>query len=71
MINNCRIVDHQCLNILCFIDIGRIVDHQCLNFLCFIDIGGIVDHQCLNFLCFIDITKESLNTDDQQFHQYQ
>jgi hypothetical protein len=40
-----------------------------LTFFCFVDIGGIVDHHCLNFL--INKTKESLNSDDQQFHQYQ
>jgi hypothetical protein len=46
----------------------------------FVDIGGIVDHHCLNFLLFsvmvnnstnINKTKESLNSDGQQFHQYQ
>jgi hypothetical protein len=41
-----RIVDHHCLDFLCFVDIGRIVDHHYLNFLCFVDIGGIVDHHC-------------------------
>jgi hypothetical protein len=35
---------------------------------CFVDIGGIVDHPCLNF---INKTKQSLNRDGQQFHQYQ
>jgi hypothetical protein len=48
-----------------------------LTFFCFVDIGGIVDHHCLNFLLFyynstnINKTKESLNSDGQQFHQYQ
>jgi hypothetical protein len=44
----------------------------------FVNIGGIVDHHCLSFLATnIMITnhhlspKESLNSDCQQFHQYQ
>jgi hypothetical protein len=44
------IVNHHCLNFLCFVDIGGIVDHHCLNFLYFADIGGVIDHHCLNFL---------------------
>ena len=48
-------VEHHCLIILCFVDIGGFVDHHCLIFLCFIDIGGIVDHHWLNFLCFVGI----------------
>jgi hypothetical protein len=35
------IVDHHCLNLHCFVDIGGIVDHHCLNLHCFVDIGGI------------------------------
>jgi hypothetical protein len=48
---------------------------------CFVDIGGIVEHHCLNVM-FNNSTninktnndispKESLNSDGQQFHQYQ
>jgi hypothetical protein len=33
----------------------------------FVDIGGIVDRHCLNSLS----PKESLNSDGQQFYQYQ
>jgi hypothetical protein len=40
------------------------------TFFCFVDIGGIVDHHCLSFLLF-NKTKESLNSDGQQFLQYQ
>ena len=25
------IVDHHCLNFLCFVDIGGIIDHHCLS----------------------------------------
>jgi hypothetical protein len=58
------------------VDIGGIVDHHCFNLLCFVDIGRIVDHHCFNFLLFccstnINKTKEFLNSDGQQFHQYQ
>jgi hypothetical protein len=40
------IVDHHCLNFLCFVDIGGIDNHHYLNFLCFVDIGGIDNHHC-------------------------
>jgi hypothetical protein len=47
-------------------------------FFCFVDIDGIVGLQCLSVLLFccnnstnINKTKESLNIDGQQFHQYQ
>jgi hypothetical protein len=40
------------------------------TFFCFVDIGRIVDHHCLNFL-LVNKPKESLNSDGQQFHQYQ
>jgi hypothetical protein len=39
-----------------------------------VDIGGIVDHHYLNFYQYQPHTitsKESLNSDGQQFHQYQ
>jgi hypothetical protein len=36
---------------------------------CFVDIGRIVEYHCLNFL--IKHKKESLNSDRQQFYQYQ
>jgi hypothetical protein len=39
------------------------------TFFWFVDIGGIVDHHCLNFL--FNKRKESLNSDGQQFLQYQ
>jgi hypothetical protein len=36
---------------------------------CFVDIGGIVDHHCLEVtVCFVDTP---LNSDGQQFNQYQ
>jgi hypothetical protein len=38
-------------------------------FFWFVDIGGIVDHHCSNFL--LVKTKESLNSNGRQFHQYQ
>jgi hypothetical protein len=61
-----------------FVYIGGIVDHHCLNFLLFCWYWWLVDHHCLNFLLFcwyqqftnINKTKESLNSNDQQFHQY-
>jgi hypothetical protein len=28
-------VDHHCLGVVCFVDIGGIVDHHCKNFLLF------------------------------------
>jgi hypothetical protein len=61
-------------------DIGRFVDHHCLEVVVrFVDIGWFVDHHCLEVVFnFVDIggnvdlkTKESLNSDGQQFHQYQ
>jgi hypothetical protein len=54
--------------VVCFVDIGGIVDHHCLELVvCFVDIGGI------NYLLpqTIKHKKESLNSDRQQFHQYQ
>jgi hypothetical protein len=44
IVDICGIIDHHCLNFLCFVDIGGIIDHHCLNFLCFVDICGIIDH---------------------------
>jgi hypothetical protein len=52
------------------------------TFFCFVDIGRIVDHHYLNFLLVfltvmvnnssnINKPKESLNSDGQQFLQYQ
>jgi hypothetical protein len=42
------------------------------TFFCFVDIGGIVDYHCLvNNSTNIKKTKERLNSDGQQFHQYQ
>jgi hypothetical protein len=41
---------------------------------CFVDIGGIDNHPCLNFVnnsTNINKTKQSLNRDGYQFHQYQ
>jgi hypothetical protein len=46
---------------------------------CFVDIGRIVVYHCLNFLFYdncrypqsIKHKKESLNSDRQQFYQYQ
>jgi hypothetical protein len=39
MVNNSSningIVDHDCLNFLCFVDIGGIVDYHLLNFILF------------------------------------
>jgi hypothetical protein len=48
----------------------------------FVDIGGIVDHHCLNLMMVNNSTninksnnhlspKENLNSDGQQFYQYQ
>jgi hypothetical protein len=39
----------------------------------FVDIGGIVDHHCLHFNKTNNhlSPKESVNSDGQQFHQYQ
>jgi hypothetical protein len=52
-----------------FVDIGRIVDHHCLEVIVsFVDIGGIVDHHCLEV---IQNKQSPLNSDGQQFYQYQ
>jgi hypothetical protein len=40
-------------------------------FVWFVDIGGICDHQCVTNYSNINKQKESLNSDGQQFHQYQ
>jgi hypothetical protein len=37
----------------------------------FVDIGGIVDHRWVNNSSNINKPKESLNSDSQQFLQYQ
>jgi hypothetical protein len=51
--------------IVCFVDIGGIVDHHLLNF-------PLVKCDCLFYIAIVHIVmKESLNSDGQQFHQYQ
>jgi hypothetical protein len=52
--------------IVCSVDISRIVDHHCLEVIvCSVDIGRIVETN--NYLS----PKESINSDGQQFYQYQ
>jgi hypothetical protein len=65
MVNNSRIVDHHCLEVIvCFLDIGGIVDHHCLEVIvCFVDIGRIVDHHCLEV-----IVKNSTNISKTNNH---
>jgi hypothetical protein len=57
------------------VDIGGIVDHHCLEAIVhFVDIGGIVDHHCLEAIFQIlvnNMNNRLLNSDGQQFHQYQ
>jgi hypothetical protein len=61
------IIDHHCLNFLLFFDVVRIVDHHYLSFLLFFDVGGIIDPVMVNNFTNINKTKESLNSDGQQF----
>jgi hypothetical protein len=59
----------------CFVDIGGIVGHQCLNFLLFCWPISTKQKKALSVMVKnstnINKTKESLNSDGQQFHQYQ
>jgi hypothetical protein len=52
-----------------FVDIGRIVDHHCLNFVLFWMI--LVKLVMVNNFTNINKTKERLDSDGQQFYQYQ
>jgi hypothetical protein len=49
--------------VVCFVDIGRIVDHHCLNLVN----NSTNINKTNNHLT----PKESLNSDGQQFYQYQ